>query len=415
MKRFAILLLFCVLALASLTVLNVQATTYTYTFHGPYYFDGAVADANITVTMYWAGASPTTFSMYANGVTANDTIITNSVPAVEMKWNSSSTLNYTSVYDFLSGTTDEVNLYIPSPNDPSAEYSFAITDLGANMVNPYIQISTTPDGVNSYIAQRRNLNSSDTVTFGLTQYRPYTISIICDQGTYTQSFFAENVYSTNIPVLAGAFPLTNATTLPTLEASRLNSTMIGLVYSDSSNSTDWLYYTITHQSGSSTITDYVGNTTGSSQTILWNEGDVYFSYMVNANASISGSIFVWKIGVGTAALANPWSGAFDWLGDDTPTLPHYLVGWPNGMNSAQIAQLVGVGVIMLFLGIGSYKSAGASCIIAWCAGGVMMAMGWFNGGAAQAGASSIPLFAFGGFLALLIHFQEKKSEGGGLT
>ena len=119
--------------------------------------------------------------------------------------------------------------------------------------------------------------------------------------------------------------------------------------------------------------------------------------------------------VSTEASDHPWSGAFDFLGNDTETLPNYLMGWPDGMSSNQIAQLVAVGIIMLFLGVGSFRSAGLSCIIAWVAGGIMFVLGWFNGGASQAGASSIPLFAFAGFLAILIIVHEKKSEGAGLS
>jgi hypothetical protein len=331
-----------------------------------------------------------------------------------MTWNASTSLNYTSIYDFLDVTSDEVNLYIPNPDTPVGLYSFTVSDIGANMINPFLQSSTEPDGITNEIVERRSLNGTATVTFVMAQFRTYTLTFICEEGSYSQPFFADTTFDINLPVLYGAFPSSNST-LPVLEVTRLNSSLIEIEYVDSASLTNWLFLNITHRDGTSTINDYNSNTTGHTQVISWNEAVGNWNYIIYANASTSGGIYTWQITVPKQAGDNPWDGQFDWLGNDTETFPDYLMGWPEGMTSAQIGQLMACGIIMLFLGIGSYKNAGASMAIAWIAGGIMFALGWYSGGAAQAGASGIPLFAFAGVLAIITHMQEKKSEGAGLS
>ena len=85
------------------------------------------------------------------------------------------------------------------------------------------------------------------------------------------------------------------------------------------------------------------------------------------------------------------------------------------MNSLQIAQLVGAIIITLFLGIGSFRNAGASMMMAWVAGGIMFAIGWWNGGLAQSSISAIPEFGLAGFLGILIIINESKQSGAGLS
>lgn len=412
-KIFALTLVLVFLA-CCFVVQPVKGQSYTYTLNGPYYDDGSVANADISVTIKFYGAADQTFIMSGDGATANTTVINSSYQAQSMLWNASSALNYTSIYDFLDDTSDEVNLYIANPDNVVNLYYFSISDIGANMIDPYIQTSITPDGVNSDVVERRSLNGTATVAFVMTQFKTYTLTFICDAGSYSQTFLADITTSINLPILYGAFPASNSS-IPTFDATRLNSTLIEFTYADSSSSTDWLYLLVTHKSGTSTINDYVSNTTGYSQIIDWNYAVSSFDYVVYANASLGGTVFSWQVTVSKVQPDNPWEGQLDWLGPTANTYPDALMGWPEGMSSVQVGQLIACGVIILFLGIGSFRNAGAAMVFAWIAGGLMMVMGWYTGGAAQAGASSIPLFCFGLFLGIITHMQEKKSEGAGLS
>jgi TM2 domain-containing membrane protein YozV len=72
------------------------------------------------------------------------------------------------------------------------------------------------------------------------------------------------------------------------------------------------------------------------------------------------------------------------------------------MTSTQIAQIGAAAIIMLFLCIGSFRSAGACCILAWIIGGIMIFLGWW--------VTSIPEFALAGFLSILIAIDEGKQS-----
>lgn len=403
-KSVPLLIVFVtVTAVVSLGVNFAHATTYTYTLHGPYYEDGGVANADVGVAVLWVNGSTLRFTMHGDGVTANTTTFTSDSAAFQILWNASTALNFTRIIDFTGAITEEYNVYIPSPLVPAGLYAFSVTDF-ANMQNPYLQTSISTDGVTTNVVERRSLNTTGTVTFVMAQYGTYTLTVQSNLGSIVQQFTAENIFSTNIPVLAGAFPVTNST-VPLFTAQRLNTSLIGIAYSDPSTLTDWLYVNITHRSGSVTINDYVTNNTGSSQSILWNDGDSDKAYLVTATAQINGVQRTWIVAIPKTASTNPFSGIFDWLGQYTPTLPHVQTGWPEGMSSLQIAQLFGAVIIFFFLSVGSFRSVGASCILAWIVAGIMLVLGWWGGGTVYA---SIPEFALAGFLSIFIAIDEAK-------
>jgi len=404
-KAIPLLIIFVtVTALAAGSAGLAHATTYTYTLHGPYYEDGTVPNSDVTLAVLWVDGAILRFTMHSDGATANTTIFTSSTPAYQVLWNASSFLNFTRIIDFTGDVSEEYNIYIPSPSTPSGQYYFSVTDF-ANMENPYLQTSISTDGLTSHVVERRSLNTTGTVTFVMAQYATYTLAIQSNLGTLTQVFTAENVFSINLPVLAGSFPITNSS-MPVFTAQRLNSSLIGISYSDPSSLTDWLNVNITHRSGTVTIYDYDTNNTGSSQTILWNGADNDKAYVVTGMAQINGAQTIWIVQVPHTASSNPWSGVFDFLGQNIPTLPNTHTGWPANMTSAQIAQLVAAFVILFFLSIGSFRSVGACCILSWIIAGVMLYLGWFGGGTVYA---SIPEFALAGFLSILIILDEGKS------
>jgi hypothetical protein len=403
-KRIVCLLIIAAFFAMFAPITLVHADTYTYTFNGPYYDGGDVANANVGLAIQWINGAVYYFTLSANGVTPDTKIVTSSSAAYIVTWNASSTLKLTRVIEFTGAASETYNICIPPSVLPVGTYAFSVTDF-AGMTNPYLQTSISPNGVDTWVVERRSLNTTGTVTFTMTQYGTYTLTIQCDQGSIVQTFMAENVFTVDLPVLSGAFPAAN-TTLPTFTAQRLNASLIGMAYSDPSTGTNWLYLNITHKSGSSTIFDYNTNNTGNSQTILWNAADENKAYSVTGIANIGGVNKTWIVAVPKLPNANPWLGIWDWLGNENKTLPVVHTGFPEGMSSAQISQLVAACVIVFFLGIGSFKSTGACCVLAWIVGGVMLYLGWFGGGTVYA---SIPNFALAGFLSVVIAIQEGKS------
>lgn len=427
-KKQLAIVAFLIVCLAA----SIQTTTAsTHTFYGPEVANpglegggiGILYDTNVTVT-YMSNLGLVYRNIWgSNSTTAFNETISTGANYKSITWNYSSAQNYTGLIDFFPTETKSYYiLYVADPNVPTALYTINIVDY-AGMANPYLEIGvpigtmTPPDpSYTSYsdVVARHYLNSSSTVPFALNQYYTYRLSVICDQGTYSQDFTTGNEYTINIPILTGMFPVTNTSTAE-FTASRINATTVGVAYSDPSNTTNWLSLAITHKSGTTTINDYSSNTTGSSQTIVWTDADSDKSYQVDATANIAGTNYTWTIQTPKEPASNPFDGVFDFLGTNTATLPFYYTGWPAGMTSSQIAQLIAAFIITCFLGIGSFRNAGASMIAACCIGGIMFAMGWWNGGLTVSAASAIPEFALAFFVAVLTHFNEKKSEGQGLS
>jgi hypothetical protein len=275
----------------------------------------------------------------------------------------------------------------------------------AGMTNPFLRASITTDGSTYHILQQANLTSNSAPTFVLAQYGTYELSFICNEGTYTQTFTAQNIFSITLPVFSGFFQSQNTTTASTI-VERINSSMVGITYYDPSNTTQWVYIIVTHRSGSTTVNDYSTNNTGNSQIILWNDADSDKSYNVNVTALIGTTEYVWMLIAPTTPNTNPFLGIFDFLGPTVSTMPHYTSGWPFELDSAAIAQLAGSAIIMLFLTIGSFRSAGACCILSWIIAGVLMYMGWW--GNSTVTYSTVPMFVFAGFIGFFIHLGEAK-------
>lgn len=388
--------------------------SYVANIYGPFYEDGTVASGDtVTCSLLYANSTVYPFSISSVNGTAGFINISSTTSFVQLQWNASDPLvnNYTRVYRFIPSTTnDTIYLFITRSTLPSFLYSFQITDF-YGMVNPYLEIRVSPDGTTSYVMERADLSDGGgTVTFTLTQYQLYTIAFICDQGTYTQSFTASLLgtpgqYPVSLNVLAGNFPMANATTIIYAEAVKVNGTSIAVTYLDPDSNTTYVYIRIYHMQGTVEINDYTANSTGSSQVFLWSLADSAVSYRIYVEALSGGELYTWYLSASSATATNPFYGLFDWLGVTESTLPQVTMGWPAGMTGSMIAQLVATTIITLFLCIGSFRSAGYSCLFAWIMGGIMLYIGWYQGGTAVA---AIPEFTLAGFLSILIIIDEAK-------
>jgi hypothetical protein len=388
---------------------SANATTYyTYTFHGPFYEDGTAAAANVSCALLYVNSTIYRFYMNSTFGTYSNLTITSTSPAQQIIWNASSALNYTRRYDFLPNiTSDTVNLYVPSPLTPAYIYSFSISDF-YGMINPYLESSISTDGLTSHAVERWNLNSSGTVTFVMAQSGTYTLTFICNQGTYAQSFTAGSTFTNSLTILAGAIPVANATLGLNVyaEAVRLNETAVGILYTDSSNSTSALNILITHKDGVTSVNDYLYSTPSNALTLIWNDGDVDKDYYINVTSTSNGQVYEWDLIAASNQFVNPMSGLFDWLGKNVRTMPQVSTGWPtqNGI-TLDPAQLIAAFLIILGLAVGSYFSTGASCVIAWVIAGVMLYLHWWQG--------SIPMLSLAFFFTILILIDEYKKQTGG--
>lgn len=383
-------------------------SSYQYEITGPFYDDGSVATGTVECLIMWVNGSLYNFNLTGDGVTTQTEYINSTTFAYQIQWVASSIYNYSRIID-LFPEYEALNIYIPDPDKPFFLYSFDVIDFGAN-TNAFLQTSISTNGTDNYVVERLNLNATNTPTFVMQQYTTYTLSFICDQGVYVQTFTAMQTFSNNFIVPASVFPSSDVA-FPTVTIDRLNSMMIEIIYVDSSNSTSNVSIIIEHDD----ITDYTLELSYNNIDILWNEAEEVMNYYVSVTAVINGTEYLWVLPASYADVSNPWLGVFDFLGINIDTLPNIYMGWPDGIGSSQIAQFVAAIIITVMLGIGSYRNAGASCVMAWIMGGVMFAIGWWNGGLAQSGVSAIPEFALALFLSIVVAIHEGKTAGGGLS
>lgn len=381
-----LMLLVCFVALPFLS-LPANADTYTYTLIGPLYDDGSVIpDGSINVNIRYINGAILNFSMTNAGSTANITTLSSSTRATEMIWSQTIPLNYTRVYTFLSSGDGET-VYLHEPNfaeTPAYIYTFNVADF-YGMQNPYLETSIS-NGTGVNVVERQSLNTTGIVSFVLTQYYTYSLTFRCDQGVYTQTFLASNTFINNLQVLGGAFP-NSYTNSSDVSAIRLNSTTITINYSDPDLVTEWLYIRITHIDGVDIIEDFSVNETlinsYSNTATVDNETDYY----VQVQTLRYNVITEYDIACPILYAVNPFTGLLDFLGS-----------WPTGFDPSQ---LIASGIILLCLGLGSFKSAGVSCILAWLIGGIMIVIGWWE--------TSIPLWTLAGVLSIFVMIDEGKS------
>jgi hypothetical protein len=380
--------------------------TYNVTLIGPYYEDGNVADST-TVSYKISFANSTVYgnTMTAGVGVANTTFLSSTSPFMQLTWNATSTsatYNSTRIYRFANGANaindTVIRIYIVPEDQPSYPYTFSISDY-YGMTNPYMQTSVSPDGINSYVVERVNLaEGGGYVQFIMTQNQIYTLSFICTQGTSSQSFTAQVLgqpgqLAISKNVLAGDFPVANTTGTIATYAARVNSTGITVTYIDPNATTTWVNVAITHLQGITSITDYTINVTGSIQSFNWDLANPTTDYKVTITNDLDQT---YTLTVPAEAGTNPWTGLFDFLGTTTNTLPVTYTGW-GGIDPSQI---IAAALIMAALGIGSFYSTSASCLIAWAIAGILLKLGWWQG--------SIPLFALAGFFTVFILIDEYK-------
>jgi hypothetical protein len=409
---FFLITVFALTTVASFVNVAEAQSLYAYEFQGPYYLDGSIANTNTVVcSLVWANFTSTSLTLSTSGPFT--LYVYSNVALYQMTWNASDVMNATVGQGLRafntptsSGGQPIIYVYIPKPTSPFSLYTFSVTDF-AGMTNAFLEmtINNQTNGASS-ISESVNLNSINTPSFIMTEYYTYTLTFICDQGSYSQQFTAENTLSNNLLVLAGAFPPLNGT-VPNADVERLNSTLIGITYVDPSNKTFSLSVVITHQSGATTIYDYTNFIPSNTLTILWNLADPSTSYNVNVTSNIAGTTYIWALVAPSSAASNPWLGTWDWLGSSVQTMPYVTSGWPLGMTTGDIGEIVAGLIILFFLSIGSFRSSGPICIIAWVMSGFLIAFGWWGNGTTGA-LGAIPEFALSGFIAIMIQIDEAK-------
>ncbi len=316
-----------------------STSIYHVNIKGPYFEDGSIATGNTaTYSLLYVNGTTYTGSLTSTG-SVGSINLTSLSPFAQLTWNAtsvSSTFNATRVFTFANGQNGindaTVYLFILNPAKPAYQYTFSITDF-YGMVNPYLQSALSPTGNGTQVVERVNLkDGGGFVTFVMQQYQLYTLTFICQQGTYSQTFTptllgAPGQNPVSLSVLAGNFPSTNITTGISYTANRTSSSTIMTTYSDSSGNTTSINVQISHSQGTQTITDYSNTASSSSGVFTWSQASANTNYNVVITTIANGVTSTYWVAIPSAVGSNPWA-AVDWsnLGKYIPTLPATYTG-----------------------------------------------------------------------------------------
>jgi hypothetical protein len=383
--KFAMLLV-CLLAVMALSIQGVSATTYTYTFQGPFYLSGSI-DTSDTVrcNIIWSDLTTSQVSLSNSNFSQ---IITHGTYIREISWNASDVGNYTSIMVLPPATTTNIpiNIYIPNPNMPYFMYTFPVTAF-VPLTHGYLSVNINAAGLSNTMAEQVSLDAAGIPAFVMQQFQTYTLTFTCDEGVYSQQFSAQNIQSNTLEVLAGAF-ISNTTGTTSISATRPTQTTLNIYYADPNSTTTSLNVVVIHKNGVTDIVDYndtkVTNVYNATVTV-----DGSTDYYVAITPTQSGTQSTYKYALSALVIpTNPFNGLFNFLGN-----------WPAGLDPAQ---LFAAGIIMCCLAIGSKWSAGFSCLCAWVMAGILYVLGWFT--------MSIPMFAFAGVFSLIVVLVEAKEQ-----
>lgn len=298
-------------------VLSVTYETegYRYIVHGPYYENGAVANAFVNVTL--AIQNMDSNSTYLNGTDGVADLLDFQVEqkGISLSWNiSSSGYNYTRIIMLTDDTFEELYIFIPDEGSLTNIYYFNFVDL-AGISDGFLETRITFNGT-STILERQIADTFSLKPFWMIWNHHYDVRLTCDRGTYTWTDqVATEPYTLTFAVNSGSFPITLPGSNLTILAERKNHTNIQVNYSDSESLTSWVNVVFQHKLHGNFVTDYSLNQTGQSMIVNWGGADEDSGYRINVQYLRNGteeSAFLWINQLPSDELQ--FEGQFDILG-----------------------------------------------------------------------------------------------------
>lgn len=368
-------------------ILYVTYTTsgeYTYNFYGPYVDGtGGVYGGHVSCTVYQSYNVSESFELDGSGG-ADSASIAFEQAAIMVAWNITDSGNYTRTYYFDGSTTEDVYIFVPSPDLPIGLYTFTVTDF-RGITDGYVEVLTNL-GTGSKIVSRKPVDSINPISFYLSWSVAYQVRVVCNEGTLNVgTFTALDQANQNIIIAYDSFPVTYYGWNATVSCARINSTLIQMNYTDNAAATVWVNLDVTVQNILGHSTAYSVNNTGSSVQVNWNLADPSTDYLATVTFYRSGGTYIYKFACPAPreGNTNPW--AF------LPEPYCYAVA---------IALAVVAGLVFSYF----YVAAGAWAMVGF--GVFFAAIGWLPQTAGTWG-----VLGFGGLVAGIITIAEfRKTE-----
>lgn len=297
MKKTAALLSFLVLfSFAALLIGQVHSTTWTYDVDGPYWEDGTVANANVSLVWTYVDGEIERTWLNATGGVADSDEITASAPVSQLMWLEAGANDTQRYIDLDPTVTDHsYSIVIPSQLFATAFYYIQVSDF-AGITNAWLQSKRNVDGSAAFVEQR-SLNFTGDHILLLSQWASYTLSITCDQGTYSETYMAGDPSIVHSIILPSGLFLEDFEAGAEVQADRYNSTEI-IVQQSYDDEADSSYVHIWHldeySTSASQITDYVISYGSGDFILYWNDGEEGRDYFVDVEVDVGSVTYVWN-------------------------------------------------------------------------------------------------------------------------
>jgi hypothetical protein len=345
-------------ATTGLQSFTLTTASYTYTIRGPYYEDGTVANAITIATIY-----PPTSATQTNTFNGTDGVadiwgVALTGPADFIRWNITTSYNFTRLYYFTNETRVDLYLFVPAPGDSTQQYNINVIGL-APLTNAFVSVTENVNGVSRTLEQQK-LDVINAMPFWLTMYNQYSFVISSDQGTWTYNLPADTIQTKTFTLTADMVTQTNNFILSTVTATRVNGTYISIYYYDPDGFTTQITTQIMHLYLGAYVVDATQTDYGYTQTFNWAEANAATSYIANITAVRSTGTLTWQKAIAQPSAAQYWLGTFDVFG--VFPIPSY--------------QLPAMFVFIVIFGVGGWRDTEELCLIGVVAMAILQVIGW---------------------------------------
>lgn len=274
----------------------VYSPSFYYVTRGAYYENGTVCIVNVSITLYRQYEAPETRVLNATGGLEDVEEWYSSLQPFYFTWNiSSPSLNQSRSFWLTDASFENIYICIPDVDSSVYQYNFIVNDI-AGIVDAFLESGINVKGFNRLV-ERKRVDGVNPVTFWMSQFHRYSLTLVCDKGTYIygSGFEAGTVASTEITISQFSFPITYSYYNVSISGVRTNSSYCTVYYSDNLSQTSLVNISIIYLSGQTWTQQYSVTSTTQTTTMTYNSLSASRDYIANITATRSSGVYSWKV------------------------------------------------------------------------------------------------------------------------
>jgi len=364
---------------------------YTYVTRGAYYEDGSIPILNTSITLYRNGEPPETRIMHVDveGVEDVETWYSN-VQAYYFTWNiSAPSMNMTRSYWVSNETFQNIYIFVPNPETSVYQYRFTVNDI-SGMTSAYLETDINVEGFERLV-ERKSVSTVNPVTFWMSQFKLYSLILVCNKGTYVfgNGFEAGSVFDQELTTSQLSFPVTYSFFNVSIGAVRTNTTYCEVYYMDNAGLTTALNVSFIYQSGWTWANQYTSLSSSQNTTVAYSSLDPSTDYVADIIATRSDAVYHWNIPlpIPNNMSTNIWS-SLDALYPDSPV---------------PVSNFLGLFLIFCIFAIFSYVYVELAMFLAVIFNIIFVAIGMMQ--------TPITILAFAMCLVVFVAIKRQKMRG----